>query len=41
MLKETILAAQIYDWLEATRINAQTLTFETTNHYTGIIEVWL
>lgn len=39
MLKETILAAQTYDWMETTRINAQTLTFETTNHCTGITAV--
>lgn len=35
MLKETVLAAQIYDWMEITRINAPILTSETTNHYTG------
>lgn len=34
MLKETILAAQTYDWMETTRRNAQDLTFETTNQCT-------
>lgn len=39
MLKETILVAQTYDGIETARINAQTLTFETTNHCTGITAV--
>lgn len=39
MLKETVLAVQIYDWMEITRKEAPTLTFEITNHCTGITVV--